>query len=352
MKKLILIVFVFTTLISCNKEDLNYVSFAGELKNMKATDTLFTITNSTFKKEIAINSDGTFKDTLNIAEPGYYTLILNGKNHGFVFLRNGFELELSADNKDFFQTTRYKGKGASTTNYLIEQYKLGVSFGDPRLVFALEKEAFTTKINSFRSRFDSLKKQYKKLDTMMIRTNDKQNNDFFNSIENGYEQQHAVFKKQAAAKLKLEKGQPSPKFNNYADFKGGKKSLDSFKGKYVYIDVWATWCKPCIGEIPSLKRLEKKYHNKNIQFVSISIDDERTAGSWENANTKWKKMVKDKNLTGVQLYAGKDIEFMQEYQVTGIPRFILIDPKGNIVNANAPRPSDPNLENIFKEAGI
>ena len=63
-------------------------------------------------------------------------------------------------------------------------------------------------------------------------------------------------------------------------------------------------------------------------------------------------MVKDKNLSGVQLYAGKDTKFAEEYLINGIPRFILIDPKGNIVNANAPRPSDPNLEVLFKELGI
>ena len=63
-------------------------------------------------------------------------------------------------------------------------------------------------------------------------------------------------------------------------------------------------------------------------------------------------MVKDKNLTGIQLYAGKDIAFMKDYLVTGIPRFILIDPTGNIVNPNAPRPSDPALENLFKELKI
>ena len=98
--------------------------------------------------------------------------------------------------------------------------------------------------------------------------------------------------------------------------------------------------------------MEKKYHNKNINFVSISIDDKRTAGSWDNALSKWKAMVKDKNLTGTQLYAGQDIEFMKEYMVTGIPRFILIDPKGNIVDANAPRPSNPALEKLLNELGI
>lgn len=354
MKKFILIAFICTAIISCKSEDVNYVTFTGEISNLKETDTLLTLVNTakTIKKEIKINSNGAFKDTLTIDKADHFSILINGKSNGFVFLRNGFDLEMSADNNSFFKTTSYTGKGATTTNYLLAQYKLGGTFGDPRAAFALDKEEFTKKINSFRSKFDSLKKAYKDIDTLVARKNGKQNEDFFNSIEKSYDQQHAAFKNQAEAKLKLAKGKPSPKFKNYVNFKGGKKSLSSFKGKYVYIDVWATWCKPCIAQIPSLKILEKKYHNKNIEFLSISIDDERTAGSWDNALAKWKKMVKNKNLTGVQLYAGKDIAFMKEYQVTGIPRFILIDPKGNIVSANAPRPSDPSLEILFKEAGI
>jgi thiol-disulfide isomerase/thioredoxin len=187
---------------------------------------------------------------------------------------------------------------------------------------------------------------------MLIRTSKKEHSELFNTLEKSYNQQYNAAKEQAAAAIKLTKGKPSPKFTNYLNYNGGKTSLDSFKGKYVYIDVWATWCKPCIGEIPALKSLEKKYHTKNIAFVSISIDSENTAGSWENAFAKWNKMVKSKSLTGTQLYAGEDVEFIKEYVVTGIPRFILIDPKGNIVNSNAPRPSNPDLEDLFKELGI
>lgn len=146
-------------------------------------------------------------------------------------------------------------------------------------------------------------------------------------------------------KLKtVSKGEPSPKFNDYENFNGGTSSLDDFKGKYVYIDVWATWCGPCKAEIPSLKTIEKKYHNKNIAFVSISVDKEKD-------HDKWLKMVKEKDLKGNQLFADNDwnSDFVKDYLILGIPRFILIDPKGNIINSNAPRPSDnTKLEDLFK----
>ena len=54
----------------------------------------------------------------------------------------------------------------------------------------------------------------------------------------------------------------------------------------------------------------------------------------------------------VQLWSGQDFTFQRDYQINGIPRFILIDPQGNIVDANAPRPSDPNLRTLFTSLGI
>jgi thiol-disulfide isomerase/thioredoxin len=133
----------------------------------------------------------------------------------------------------------------------------------------------------------------------------------------------------------------SPKFINYENYDGSKTSLDDLKGKYVYVDVWATWCPPCRKEIPYLQKVEKKYHNKNIAFVSISLDKEKD-------KTKWKKMINDKKMGGIQLFAGKDETFTKGYNIRGIPRFILIDPKGNITNANAPRPSNTKaIEQLF-----
>src|SRR5690606_92296 len=141
----------------------------------------------------------------------------------------------------------------------------------------------------------------------------------------------------------LLKGKPSPKFA-YPDLNGKKVSLDDFKGKLVYIDVWATWCGPCIQEIPALKKLKEDYKNKNVEIISISID---VAKDFD----KWKKMVADKQLKGVQLFADKDwqSDFVKAYGIDAIPRFLLIDKNGNILNADAPRPSSPQIREMFEE---
>ena len=130
----------------------------------------------------------------------------------------------------------------------------------------------------------------------------------------------------------------SPSFD-FENHKGGKTKLEDLKGKYVYIDVWATWCGPCRQEIPFLQKTEEAYHGKNIEFVSISVDVMKD-------KEKWNKFVTDKNLGGIQLLADKDwkSDFVQGYKINGIPRFILIDPNGVVVDADAARPSSPKLK--------
>lgn len=141
-------------------------------------------------------------------------------------------------------------------------------------------------------------------------------------------------------------GKPSPTFN-YENQKGGKTSLESLKGKYVYIDVWATWCEPCRQEIPSLKKVEEQFQGKNIVFVSISIDNTKD-------REKWSKLINEKQLGGIQLLADNEwkSQFIREYIITGIPRFILIDTNGNIVNANAPNPSNRKLIELLNSLAL
>ncbi len=147
------------------------------------------------------------------------------------------------------------------------------------------------------------------------------------------------------------KGQPAPKFKDFENYAGGTTSLDDLlnKGKYLYIDVWATWCAFCKKEIPLLKRLEEEYHGKNIEFVSISVDDKKQ-------HEKWKQTIVDREMTGVQLFSGKkqdELEWAQKFLIKGLPKFIIIDPQGNIVTPNAPTPSQgEKLIKIFDELGI
>ncbi len=137
---------------------------------------------------------------------------------------------------------------------------------------------------------------------------------------------------------KVQAGNPSPDFTAY-DINGKEYHLSDFKGKNLYIDLWATWCGPCLMEGPYLEKLKKDYEGKNIEIVSIDVFDDKA---------RWEKMVKSGKLSGVQLIIpDRDADFLLLYNVTSIPRFIFIDKNGNIIDNNAPRPSSPQIRNLI-----
>lgn len=115
--------------------------------------------------------------------------------------------------------------------------------------------------------------------------------------------------------------------------------LSDFKGKYVYLDLWATWCGPCKAEIPSLMKLEEEMKGMDIVFMSVSIDKQ------ENKE-KWKQFLVDNKMHGVNLIAPSAFStpFVSYYKVTAIPRFMLIDRDGKIYSNDYLRPRDPKLK--------
>jgi thiol-disulfide isomerase/thioredoxin len=146
--------------------------------------------------------------------------------------------------------------------------------------------------------------------------------------------------------LKNEAGEKAPDFT-FPDVEGKEFSLSSFKGKVVYVDIWATWCGWCRGEIPHLKKLEEEYKDR-IVFIGISIDDAKDI-------EKWKKFLTTEQLGGLQLFAGSKAEesLKKPYKISGIPRFILVGKDGRLVSGDAPRPSSdeirPMLDNALKK---
>ncbi len=150
-------------------------------------------------------------------------------------------------------------------------------------------------------------------------------------------QKKASYKALCDKWAKIAKGQPSFAFK-FKDINGKEVCLQDLAGKYVYIDCWATWCGPCCAELPYLQKLEHQYKDRNIHFVSISCDRDKT---------NWEKMVKKEKLGGIQLHNGGDNSFLDFYMITGIPRFILLDREGKIIDTNATRPSNPETAKTF-----
>lgn len=113
------------------------------------------------------------------------------------------------------------------------------------------------------------------------------------------------------------------------DTTGKVVDFSEFKGKYVYIDMWASWCVPCIKEVPHLQQLEKEIKNPNVVFVSISID--KKEGDWI-------KKMQELGLHGYQLL-DKENALYQALNPKGVPFFVIYDKEGRLFMHDAPRPS-------------
>lgn len=139
-------------------------------------------------------------------------------------------------------------------------------------------------------------------------------------------------------------GKAAPVFTA-STLEGESVSLADFKGSLVYVDVWATWCGPCKAELPHLEELQEEMAGKNITFVSVSIDEDKPA---------WEAMVQEKEMKGVQLWIEDawDSALNDSYNIRSIPRFLLIDAEGNIVDATAPRPSSGDKIKELIEANL
>lgn len=132
-------------------------------------------------------------------------------------------------------------------------------------------------------------------------------------------------------------GTPFPEVT-LVDRDGNTVDFSSFKGKYVYVDLWASWCGPCCQEVPHLQKIEKEFEGSNIEFVSISIDSSRPA---------WLKKMEQLNMHGNQLW-NSDETLTKQLNINGIPHFLIYDPQGCLHTYNAPRPSNSRLTDILR----
>lgn len=119
-------------------------------------------------------------------------------------------------------------------------------------------------------------------------------------------------------------------------------SMNSLEGSWVLINVWTSWCKPCIGDIEPLKLLKKKFEDYDITFVGICIDN-------IILRDKWLNVLYRKDPQGIQLFAGSDgNKFVKWFGIDVIPRYILINPEGIITDIDLPRPYSLEMTSSLK----
>ena len=134
------------------------------------------------------------------------------------------------------------------------------------------------------------------------------------------------------------KGTPFPTGVTLTDKDGQQVDIAQLQGKFVYIDVWASWCAPCCKEVPYLQQLEQDVDNPNVVFVSISVDKDEAA---------WKKKMDALNMHGNQ-WLNKDNSLADALNIKGIPHFVIYDKQGNLLSPNAPRPSQPETKELLE----
>lgn len=138
---------------------------------------------------------------------------------------------------------------------------------------------------------------------------------------------------------RLDVGQPAPEFALLDDQKRVWK-LSDFKGKTVIIDVWATWCGGCIEKLPYFMKLAEKYKDRDdVEFMTISIDNEYVFPEWKSCLTKY-NLLSVKNLIAPE----ETTTFQKDYFVRGVPKYLIIDKDGRFIASDAPGPVDGLVE--------
>ncbi len=125
-------------------------------------------------------------------------------------------------------------------------------------------------------------------------------------------------------------------------------SMKDLKGKVVVVDFWATWCGPCIAEMPNMKKLYAEYKDKGVEFIGVSLDQPKEQGGLD----KLKEFVAKNEIAWPQYYQGKgwESEFSAGWGINSIPCVFVVDPKGNLFSTEARGQLEKMIPELLKKA--
>ena len=144
---------------------------------------------------------------------------------------------------------------------------------------------------------------------------------------------------------KLTIGDPAPKLQVAKWVQGDP--VQEFDTNHIYIvEFWATWCGPCVGEIPHIKEAYEQFHSKGFEVVGINFDS-----NWDSGKQKLKRFVEKEKMPWPQYFDGKgwDNKFGIRYGIRGIPEMWLVDKNGDLRETNAGDGLNGKIKKLFTE---
>lgn len=161
---------------------------------------------------------------------------------------------------------------------------------------------------------------------------------FPDSLKKSPEGQVAL--KTLLARINAREGMPAPDYTSMTS-DGKTISPSDNTGKFVLLDFWASWCGPCIKEMPRLRELQKKYAGNKFQLISVTLDDDRK---------NFEAAVKENGMDWIQIFGNKHL--IKAYSIGAIPELFLIDPTGKIIYTSGTYSAgktteDPGLKRLY-----
>ena len=319
--KTLTIILCATLLFACTKTDPKQVTITGKITNPIGESVIFSNQDTAYST--TANKDGSFSISF-LLDSAEYLNFEHGVERTAMFVKPSDKINLTIDTELFDETIKYEGSEESS--FLAKLYLLEEENDFFAAMDSLNSEQFSNMLEGYSAEFLALLSKVTDADFIV-----KAKERIKNTTSNWGDRKTAIDNMP-------KEGEPAIDFT-YPDKDGNEFSLASFKGTLIYVDVWATWCGPCKAEIPYLQKLEEEYQGYcTITFLSVSVDTDKDA---------WLKMVAEKEMGGIQLWADGWSEITKSYAIFGIPRFMLFSADGNVISTNAPRPSSDEIRGLL-----
>lgn len=275
---------------------------------------------------------------------------LNGVNTAKVFRSGGRKVELSENFYDFLDTLKFEDSRILTMPKWFTVINAAVEAKESRGLLPADNDHYMSIYASDIANADVRSHYLVELLKLTLKRN--YLNDFEKQLPEirplitspealaelpALEQEYAEHVKEASGVVK---GTPMPEFKCFT-VDGKEYNLSDFRGDYVIVDFWFTGCAPCRAEMPYFDKVAEDFNGRGVKFISLSVD------TGDELYAEWAKLMREQPhnpaVVSVNLPGGFKSQLLIDLNIHGVPRIMLLDREGKIVESYAKRPSDPKL---------